>query len=163
MKSKTLLLVLILICISVVAAPVSFAGGSKKEELHGTWINKEYKDNQSAPFEKHVINPDGTMNFFKTEKAVWETDVEVLENGWIECYAYTYTIKDKWTDSDRNVWYKVEAIMGGYEENPDKAYLLMKISDSNRVLEFMVGLVGYREELDPTALEYHYRKYYRQE
>ena len=38
-------MVLILISTLVVAVPVLFVGGSKKEELHGTWINEEYKGN----------------------------------------------------------------------------------------------------------------------
>ena len=39
----------------------------------------------------------------------------------------------------------------------------MKISDSNRVLEFMVGRVEYYDEIDPTNVPYTYRIYYRQE
>ena len=163
MKTRTFISVLILISILVVAVPVLFAGGSKKEELHGTWINEEYKSATTPPFKIHEINPDGTMGFFRTETSVWEEDIEVLENGWIPCDSYTYTIDDKWTDSDGNVWYKVEVVGGGYEKNPMKIYLLMKISDSNRVLEYMVGRVGYREEIDYTETNSYIRRiYYRQ-
>jgi len=161
MKTRTLISVQILIIILVVAVPVLFAGGSKKEELHGTWINEEYKGN-TPPFEKHVITPDGTMQFFKTEVAPWEPDIEVLEGGWMPCDSHAYTIEDKWVDSDGNDWYKGEAQVGGYEKIAPTAYLLMKISDSNRVLEYMVGRIDYHEELDPTAVKYTYRIYYRQ-
>jgi hypothetical protein len=135
--------------------------GKDSEELYGTWINEEYKGITDV-FEINVFNPDGTMKFFETEANVWEPDVEVLEGGWIPGTYFTYTIEDKWTDSDGNVWYKVEAVYGGYEENPGRFYLLMKISDSNRVLEYMVGRVDYREEIDPTKVPYTYRIYYRQ-
>ena len=157
MKTRTLASILILISILVVVVPVLFAGGSKKEELHGTWINEEYKGS-TPPFGKLVHNPDGTWEFFRKEAAPWETDVEVLEGGWIGGGFGTYTIEDEWTDSDGNVWYKVEAVIGGLE----KFYLLMKISDSNRVLEYMVDGVDYREEIDPTDVPYHYRILYRQ-
>ena len=157
MKARTLILVLILICILVVVVPVLFAGGSKKEELYGTWINEDYKGS-TPPFGKNVFNPDGTFKFFRKEPAPWEKDVEVLEGGWISGDFGTYTIEDEWTDSNGNVWYKVEAVIGGLA----KFNLLMKISDSNRVLEYMVDGVDYREEIDPTDVPYHYRILYRQ-
>jgi len=89
--------------------------------------------------------------------------VERLESGWIPGTSLTYTIDDKWTDSNGNVCYKVEALYAGYEASPGRFYLLMKISDSNRVLEFMVGRVEYYDEIDPTNVPYTYRIYYRQE
>ena len=162
MKDRKLILVLTLISIFVVVVPVLFAGGSKKEEFHDTWINEEYKGH-TPPFEIMVFDPDGTLTFYKTEAAVFETGIEVLEGGWIRCDFYSYTIEDKWTDSDVNVWYKVEAAEGGHEEG-QKFHLLIKISDSNRVLEYMVNRLGdYHEEIDPTNVPYTYHIYYRQE
>ena len=163
MKTRTLTLVLILLCILVVVVPVLFAGGSKKEELHGTWINEEYKGS-THPFEIQVFHPDGTFDFYETEKAPWETEVEVLEGGWIHSVMFTYTIEDKWIDFDGNVWYKVETVQGGIKEKVQRLYLLMRISDSNRVLEYMVNRLGeYHEEIDPSDVPYTYRIYYRQE
>ena len=118
MKTRTLASILILISILVVVVPVLFAGGSKKEELHGTWINEEYKGS-TPPFGKLVHNPDGTWEQFRKEEAPWEPDVEKLESEWISADYATYTIEDKWTDSDGNVWYKVEALMAGSEEFPE--------------------------------------------
>ena len=162
MKTRTLISVLFLISIFVMTAPVSFEGGSKKEELYGTWINEEYKDT-TPPFEIEVYNPDGTYESFRTEVAPWEKDVEILEGGWIRDAFRTYKIEDKWIDSEGNVWYKVEAITGGYEKRPYKVCLLMKISDSNRILEYMYGKGEYYEEIDPSKVPYTYRIYYRLE
>jgi hypothetical protein len=127
------------------------------EELYGTWINEEYKGS-TPPFGKDVYNPDGTFEWYRTEPSPWETDVEILEGGWIRGTYGTYTIEDKWTDSDGNVWYKVEVV-----EVITSFYMLMKISDSNRVLEYMVGRVDYLTEIDPNDVQYRYRIYYRQE
>ena len=160
MKTETL--VLTVLFISCLAASGLFAGGSKKEELYGTWINEEYKGN-TPPFEKFVITPDGKMEFFKTEVAPWEPQIEVPEGEWMSCDFHIYTIDDKWVDSEGNVWYKVAARVGGYEKIDTNAYLLMKVNDSNRILEYMVGRIDYHEELDPTAVKYVYRIYYRQE
>ena len=160
MKTGTLVFVFLYIYFSLTLG--LFAGGSKKEELYGTWINEEYKGN-TPPFEKYIITPDGKMEFFKTEVAPWEPEIEVSEGEWMACDFHTYTIEDKWVDSDGNVWYKVAAQVGGYEKIESTAYLLMKISDSNTVLEYMVGRIDYHEGLDPTAVKYVYRIYYRQE
>jgi len=136
--------------------------GSKKEELYGTWINEEYKGRHSAPFEVMVISNEGIMYFYKTEKAVWETDIEVSKNGWIIEDFHVFTIEDKWTDSDSNIWYKVKAAEGS-EDLGEKKYLLMRISDLNRVIEFMVSSLGYADDTTSTKTEYAHRTYYRQE
>jgi hypothetical protein len=159
---KTRVLILMLVLISILVVPNLFAEGSKKEELYGTWINEEYKGSTS-PFDIMVISHKGTIHFYTTEASVWETEIERLENGWIPCDFHTLTIEDKWIDSEGNVWYKIVADGGGYEKRVVKSYLLMKISDSNKVLEYMVGRKGYREVLDPTEVKYVYRIYYRQE
>jgi len=155
----------------LVLAVLIIAGGcaTKKrmvkdsEELYGTWINEEYKGS-TPPFGKYVFNPDGTYEYFRKEPAPWEKDVEILEGGWIIGNYGTYTIEDKWTDSDGNVWYKVEADELGYEEHPYSLYYLVKISDSNRVLEWMVGRLDYHEKIDYTVTNPYIRSiYYRQE
>ena len=164
MKASSFVSVLILVLAVMV---ISEGCATKKrmvkdsEELYGTWINEEYKGS-TPPFGKNVYNPDGTMEFFRTEAAPWETDIEVSEGGWIGGDSYTYTIEDKWTDSDGNVWYKVKAVEGGHEHG-QTFHLLMKISDSNRVLEYMVGRVGYHEDIDYTVTSSYTRRiYYRQ-
>ena len=148
----------VLIISVILVSAIFVAGGSKKEELYGTWVNEEYKGS-TPPFGMVVYNPDGTWEDFRTEASPWEKDVEILEGGWINATYGTYTIEDEWTDSDGNVWYKVEEVIGGFE----KFYLLMKISDSNRDLEYMVGRVDYLAEIDPNDAQYRYRIYYRQE
>lgn len=154
MKARKLLVIILLAIVVIVL----IAGGSKKEELYGTWINMEYKG-VSEPHEIHVLNPDGTMVFYRTEKAVWETDLEVEEGEWIKMSSWTYTIDEEWTDSDGNVWYKVKATTG----IPPSLHLLMKVSDSNRVLEYMAGRINYHEDIDYTVTNPYIRRiYYRQ-
>ena len=167
MKNRTFVSILILgLAVLIIAGSCATKKSMVKdsEELYGTWINEEYKSPSTPPFKIHVINPDGTMGFFRTETSVWEKDVEVLENGWIPCDHYTYTIENKWVDSDGNVMYKVEAIGSGYEKNPVRILLLMKISDSNNVLEYMVNRVDYDETIDYSETNSYIRRiYYRKE
>ena len=127
------------------------------EELYGTWTNEEYKST-SPPFEKEVYNPDGTYEYFRTEVAPWEKDVEILEGGWIRGTFGTFTIEDKWIDADTNVWYKVVAYDGDY-----RVFLLMKVSNSNNILEYMFSFIDYPVEIDTNNVQGKYVIYYRQE
>jgi len=164
MKTRTFVSIFILVlAVLIVAGSCATKKSMVKdsEELYGIWINEEYKGN-TPPFGKNVFNPDRTWEYFRKGASPWETDIEILEGGWIRSDFGTYTINDKWADSEGNVWYKVEKISGDYEKSPYKYYLLMKISDSNRVLEYMKDRVDYREEIDPTDVP-HYRIHYRQE
>ena len=158
MKTRTYVVLLTMI----VAITLLIACGNKKEEMYGTWINEDYKGN-TPPFEKFIITSDGKMEFFKTEVAPWEPEIELSDGEWMPCDFHIFTIDDKWSDSDGNIWYKVAARVGGYEKIATNAYLLMKVSDSNNVLEYMVGRLGYHEELDSSAVKYTYRIYYLQE
>ena len=147
----------VLIIWVILVSAIFVAGGSKKEELFGTWINDEYKGS-TAPHGINVYNPDGTYEVGRKEPASWEKDVEISEGGWHMWVYGTYTIADKWTTADGNVWYKVQ--YNFYDL--DKVYTLMKISDSNNTLEIIVSGIDYPEEIDHDADPYHYRIYYRQ-
>jgi hypothetical protein len=80
-----------------------------------------------------------------------------LEGGWINAGYGPYSIEDKWTDENGNIWYKIEYVTGAFEI----LYDLIKISDSNKTMEIMHGRVGYATEIDPESVKY--RIYYRQE
>jgi len=55
-----------------------------------------------------------------------------------------YTIKDKWTDSEGNIWYKETFVVYG-----QKFYELDKISNSGKTLEFQYSTSKYPTKIDP--------------
>ncbi len=141
MKTRTLISVLILI----MAVFVLLAGGSKKEEYYGTWVNTDY-DRTVHRLGKYIHNRDGTLI-----KYMSTSDTEPYKTA-------TFTIEDKWTDSEGNIWYKIlytrtEQIISYFE--------LTKISDSGTTLELVFSIIDYPTEIDLNA--YGYRIYYRQQ
>ena len=64
------------------------------EEISATWINKDYNH---FTFQKRVFNPDGTFKFFRYELS----PSPQLEGN--------YSIVEKWTDSEKIIWYKLKA------------------------------------------------------
>ncbi len=139
MKTRTLISVLILI----MAVFVLLAGGSKKEEYYGTWVNTDY--NTTYHNAKVIHNHDGTLI-----KYMSTSDTEPYKTA-------TFTIEDKWTDSEGNIWYKIlytetEQIISNFE--------LAKISDNGTTLELDFYIIDYPTEIDPNDGEY--RIYYRQ-
>ena len=160
MKTRTFVSILIIVLVVLVIAG---SCATKKrmmkdsEELYGTWTNEEYKST-IPPFEKEVYNPDGTYESFRTEVAPWEKDVEILEGGWIRGTFGTFVIEDKWIDADTNVWYKVVNYDGNY-----RVFYLMKVSNSNNILEYMFSFIDYPVEIDTNNVQGKYAIYYRQE
>ncbi len=125
--------------------------------LSGTWVNEEYKGS-TPPFGMEVYNSDGKWQTYRKEASPWEEDIEILEGGWIRGSFGTFTIEDKWIDADTNVWYKVVA----YEGN-ERFFMLMKVSNSNNILEYMFSFIDYPVEIDTNNVQSRYRIYYRQE
>ena len=142
MKSRTLISVLILI----MAVFVLLAGSSKKEEYYGTWVNTDY-DRSILTFRAKIINnPDGTRAVYMTP-----SDTEPYLTA-------TFTIEDKWTDSEGNIWYKIlytetEQIISNFE--------LSKISDNGTTLELVISVIDSPTEIDPNDSTY--LIYYRQQ
>jgi len=64
------------------------------EELSATWINTDYNH---FTFQKRVFNPDGTFRFYRYESS----PTPELKG--------TYSINEKWTDSEKIIWYKLKA------------------------------------------------------
>ena len=104
------------------------------EELYGTWINMEYR---AFPFPK-LINYPGDWAAFLSAKSK-----KVHETG-------KYTITDKWTDSEGNIWYKTR--VSGVVQ---KVYQLDKISNSGKTWEFVFSYEKYPTEINPKDADYY--------
>jgi hypothetical protein len=126
---------------------------TENEELYGTWVNPEYDDTAGGQPGRMVIK-NGTYEIFAlTNITRW------LIRG-------EYTITNKWTDSEGNVWYNYKVTKLWYQTGvtrTDPLYGLAKISDSGRTLERAYSGINYPQELNPEALEFTYQIHYRQE
>ena len=103
----------------------------EKEELYGTWANKEYDGKYVNS--KWIYTPDGTWASHRETSGspVWEGQ---------------YSITAKWTDAADNVWYKItwkNKYSGG------SGYALLKISDSGETLETAISTGDYPVKIDP--------------
>ena len=108
------------------------------EEFYGTWVNTEYY----LVAQKVVINPDGTWGWAMS--ASGEPDTK-----------YTYELKEKWTDSKGNIWYKVRL-----QSHRGKDYVLVKLSNSGNTREIVWDSHEYPMKIDSKTANY--RIYYRQ-
>ena len=118
----------------------------KSEELLGTWVNEDYESRAIATATL-VYQPDGT---FEQYTDVLRTLLEV--DG-------TFTIEDKWTDSEKNLVYKVKwSYKIGTQEIIE--FRLIKISDSGNTYEEVFDQRKYPTEIDP--IDGTYRIRYRQ-
>jgi hypothetical protein len=158
MKTRTLVSIVILVLTVLII--IGSCATSKKayvakedEELYGTWVNPEY-DNTSAGEPGRMIIKNGTYEIYGLSNITrWLIQGE-------------YTITDKWTDSDGNVWYKYMVTKLWYQTGvtrTDPLYGLAKISNSGRTLERVYSGIDYPRELSQVILEYTYQIHYRQE
>jgi hypothetical protein len=108
------------------------------EEFYGTWVNTEYY----LMAQKVVINPDGTWGWTMSA-----SDEPVTK--------YTYELKEKWTDSKGNIWYKVRL-----QSQRGKDYVLVKLSNSGNTREIVWDSHEYPMKID--SKNANYRIYYRQ-
>jgi hypothetical protein len=100
------------------------------EEYYGTWVNTEFNDRQ-------IINPDGTYEHYygKSNKPRW--------------YG-TFTITDKWTDSEGNIWYKTIVV----NQIGVSRYVLNRINKSRGVWEYVYFSNDYPNELNPNLMSH---------
>jgi len=117
------------------------------EEIYGTWVNTSYGTTKDFFSQKRIYKPDGTL-----EEYGGMADIAHL--------AYKYTIIDKWTDSEGNIWYKLITEYGDKTYGSRPAYELRKISNSALTLEFVFSMDNYPTEIDPNHR--YYFIYYRQ-
>ena len=138
-------LVITLSVVLLISAGITLAG---PEEICATWINTEYfKGNQYEKYQKRIYSPDQTF---------WSYRYESLPSP--DCEG-TYTIAEKWTDSEKNTWYKIKKD-GKCHGEQFVNYYLIRISDSGKTLEHVRHPVDYHKELDPKhpSFRIYYRK-----
>ena len=117
---------------------------SEKEEIYGTWINPEYGEMESYRPQKLIMNPDGTWKRFRSRH-----DLSTP-------YIGTFTLTDKWTDSDGNIWYKQ---IWKYK-TIETIYEIVRISNSGKTLEHIWSKYDFPKGI--TADHPNYRIFFRQ-
>ncbi len=156
MKIRTFVSILILV-LAVLIITGSCATGKKAyvakedEELYGTWVNTDYDVEPKAP--KLVLKPDGTYNIYSMSNSD-----RIVSRG-------DFTIRDKWTDADGNIWYRY--VYTNYDAksitDTKPLYALAKIDPTGNTLERVFSGIDYPHELGPDLIQYTYEIHYRQE
>jgi hypothetical protein len=118
----------------------------ENEECYGTWINPEYNNSIRLVAAKDVYAPDGTWHSYMSV-----TDSQSSAKGW-------FKILKKWTDSEGNIWYRIDFNDPGVEII---RHQLTKISNSGNTMESVFSAVEHPKELDKDNINYRIR--YRQE
>ena len=114
------------------------------EEISATWINTDYNH---FTFQKRVFNPDGTFSFYRYVSS-FSPEIEG-----------TYSIGEKWTDSEKILWYKLKATVIKKGKSTEDYYYLLRISDSGKKLEFVFHASEYLKVINPDRKTY--RVYFR--
>jgi len=135
MKTRKLFIsVMLLSTLSVLLA-------ANTEECCGTWVNKEY-DAYPGKGAVFILTPDGKYTSYGKE-----SDAQPYETG-------TLIIKEKWIDSEGNIWYKVTFSPDIW---PGTADGLMKLSNSGKTLEYVWSRGQAPTEIDPSSRTYRIR------
>ena len=133
----TFLTLILIVFTLVVATGEDGYTPTDNEELYGTWVTVDYDTSKSKPA-KFIYTSDGRWVWYW-----WPTDENPSKEG-------VYSILEKWTDSDGNIWYKLTS------ENILKKrrfYEILKISDSGNTLEQDCGYIK-TIELNPEHFNY---------
>ena len=116
------------------------------EEINGTWINEEYNSSEyPGKYKLYMWGYWESFHSFDSEKTQTKG---------------TFTIVNKWTDSEGNIWYKTYT---RYSTRRRINYELDKISNNGNTWEWVSTTVDFPTESDmhPGFQKYHI--YYRQE
>jgi hypothetical protein len=149
MKARTLASILILV-LAILIIVGNCATGKKvyvakeDEEIYGTWVNTDY--NYTGRWAKGVFHPDGTFVTYQADSSI------------TPYYFGTFTITEKWTDSEGNIWYKIISIDQIYTIY----YELHKISNNEMTWEYVWSNSDYPKEIDPDDTTSNRKIYYRQ-
>ena len=112
----------------------------ENEELFGTWVNMDYKDEMHAQMIVFKLGEYGVYSSDNDNEPMWTAE---------------YSTSQKWTDANGSIWYKhrfkAGAMGSGFE--------LCKISESGKTLEYIFSQWEYPKELDIN--NENYRIYYR--
>lgn len=112
-----------------------------EELLVGTWLNQEPGRGTKA-----IFSSDGKVLYY-VDAASAEPNMEAR-----------YTIEEKWTDEEGNVYHKVLETWSNYPYNEAQAvewYKLYMIHPSGDVLEGNWSQIRYPEEITPGQDYYH--------
>ena len=146
-----LLAVTIFSCASQQYAP------KENEEFYGTWNNKDYPSHEHQDYplfgvQQIVCSPDGTV---ETSNMFWEA------GGVVRSYAYTIT--DKWSDSDRNLFYKqiwdCYFEYNGKRHEMGRFFVVVKVNPSKQTLEIVLDESDFPTKVDTSHDQY--RIYFR--
>jgi hypothetical protein len=148
MKTRTfisiLILVLAVLIIAGSCATDKMTYVSKEYEAYGTWVNTDY--NNTDRFSKIEVYPNGIIHNYRKDTST------VIGIEWV------FVITNKWIDSKGNIFYTMRI-----RDETDIAwsFLLLKISNSGKTLEYDRSLDDYPKEIDP-QISGMYSIYYRQ-
>ena len=109
----------------------------ENEELYGTWVNEDY--NSSSKYAIFEWKADGTFIVYRKT-----TDEIPFEDG-------TYTITDKWTESNGDIWYKTTWDIYYFGRS---GYMLICISNSGSTLESANSFSDYPTQIDQSNKDY---------
>ena len=129
MKTKTLVCVLVflVVVLTIVGSYASdkekygFYVPNPKEELYGTWVNKEYSGTLLAYYQKWVFR---FWGYAKQYNNVADK-LSVFQN--------TFFLVDKWSDSEGNIWYKIYIQEGSWKYG---WFAVVKFSKGGTVFEY---------------------------
>ena len=149
MKARTYVSIMILVLAVLIVvgscATDKMAYISKDYEIYGTWVNPDAKPIVQKA--KIVIHPNGKMELYPTI-----TSASFGHNEFV--------ITNKWADSEGNIWYSIIFKVG---TALDWWYMLNKMSNSGKTLEWSFSPADYPEVVDPKDSHYTYWIFYRQE
>jgi ketosteroid isomerase-like protein len=128
-RSFTAILISLFLLANIVQADEPYVP-KEKEELYSIWANEEY-DGKFVN-SKWDYNSDGTWASYQ------DTSGEPI-------WAGQYSITEKRTDAEENIWYKIKWIN---KYNGASGYGLLKISDSGQTLEAAYSMGDYPAKID---------------
>ncbi len=103
----------------------------------GTWVNLDNEGVEGSPAKfVSTDNSDGTVTSVCYDSV---SDTVVL-------FTITLTVTDEWTDSDGNLFLKLE---GDTPFDPDYLFELIKIHADNQTMEVNADEFAYPTEMDP--------------
>ncbi len=148
MKTKSLVSILILVlAVLIIAGSCATEKKMIKEsdELYGTWVNEDYKRKNN---DSKII--------YKSEGII-ERYIEVPEE-YLQAQG-TFFIKNKWEDTEGNIWYNAQCNWEWGKQKFNEFYLI-RLSKSGTIYEEIYHSRKYPTEIDSNDLTY--RIYYRQ-
>jgi hypothetical protein len=142
----------------VSCATTPFYVAKEDEEIFGTWVNRSYSYTIAGSDDYALTLGNYAQKIITRNDGTYEVHMGVGDI--VPQFKFQYTITEKWTDSDFNIWYRI--VSQYHSEYTERTRLgLNKISDTGRTWEFVVSEDDYPTQLDTDHPGY--RIYYRSE